>query len=302
MHNLESNFEKILEIAKTCFVDKVNQHDNFETYPRLPKCSDLAIIALAISADAIGIDSENYLYGKLRTDYPILFKQFPDRCNYNRRKRRLRQKIDELSVFLTERMKTPGDARLIDSMSLAVCRFARANRLTILQEDKEMRPEIGYSAIDKSFYKGYKLHMLTTASGIIESHFLTPANVHDIKLLKDLTDGFVENCLLIGDKGYVSKTGQLELFATSKISLITPPKRNQTGHNKWTWEHRKKRKRIETTFSQFCDQLMIKRNYAKTFNGYYTRILTKIAAFTTLQYINYLNNRPLNHIKYALAI
>ena len=63
----------------------------------------------------------------------------------------------------------------------------------------------------------------------------------------------------------------------------------------------KSRKRIETLFSQLCDQLMLKRNYAKSTKGLSVRILCKITAVTMLQYINYMNEKPLNHLKYALA-
>ena len=49
---------------------------------------------------------------------------------------------------------------------------------------------------------------------------------------------------------------------------------------------RKVRKRIETFFSQLYDQFKIDRNYAKSFNGFATRILSKITGYTILQYIN----------------
>ena len=58
---------------------------------------------------------------------------------------------------------------------------------------------------------------------------------------------------------------------------------------------------IETLFSQLCDQHMLKRNYAKTKTGIAIRLLCKITSVTMLQYINYLNNKPLNHLKYALV-
>jgi len=48
----------------------------------------------------------------------------------------------------------------------------------------------------------------------------------------------------------------------------------------------KVRKRIETLFSQLCDRFMIRRNYAKSFDGFKTRILAKITAMTIIQYIN----------------
>ncbi|TFH77202.1 IS982 family transposase, partial [Segatella hominis] len=34
--------------------------------------------------------------------------------------------------------------------------------------------------------------------------------------------------------------------------------------------------------------------------GLFTRIIGKISAFTVLQYINYVNNRPVGRVKYAL--
>lgn len=43
---------------------------------------------------------------------------------------------------------------------------------------------------------------------------------------------------------------------------------------------------------------MIRRNYAKFFNGFKTSILNKITALTLVQYINkFISNRPINNIK-----
>jgi len=48
---------------------------------------------------------------------------------------------------------------------------------------------------------------------------------------------------------------------------------NQKDYKKQPYIFRKSRKRIETLFSQLCDQFMMRRNYAKTFQGFKTRIL-----------------------------
>jgi hypothetical protein len=71
--------------------------------------------------------------------------------------------------------------------------------------------------------------------------------------------------------------------------------------NQWTPKYRYHRKRIETLFSQLCDQMLIKRNYAKTFNGLFTRICSKISAVAVLQYVNFQNKKSINKIKHALA-
>jgi len=72
---------------------------------------------------------------------------------------------------------------------------------------------------------------------------------------------------------------------------------NQHDYQKQPYLFRKTRKRIETLFSQLCDQFMIRRNYAKSFDGYKTRILSKITAVTVIQMINKLSNRNINNLK-----
>ncbi len=73
---------------------------------------------------------------------------------------------------------------------------------------------------------------------------------------------------------------------------------NQKDYNPQPYIFRKSRKRIETLFSQLCDQFRIKNNYSKSFAGFKTRILAKITALTLFQYINKLIfDRPINNIK-----
>ncbi|MGV4436631.1 IS982 family transposase, partial [Ornithobacterium rhinotracheale] len=58
---------------------------------------------------------------------------------------------------------------------------------------------------------------------------------------------------------------------------------------------------IETLFSQLCDQFMIRRNYAKSFEGFKTRILAKITSLTTIQYLNkFVFHSNINNLKINL--
>lgn len=47
-------------------------------------------------------------------------------------------------------------------------------------------------------------------------------------------------------------------------------------------------------------QFLVIRNYAKETCGLFARIVGKVSAMTALQYINYINNKPIGRIKYAL--
>jgi len=133
------------------------------------------------------------------------------------------------------------------------------------------------------------------------THFdLSKAHVHDIEYLKDIRH-YYPNCPLLGDRAYLSNPLQLELFEENRLFLITPMRMNQKNYRKQPAVFRYLRRRIETIFSQLCDQFQIQKNYAKTFRGLAIRILTKITAFTLLKYLNkYEFANELNHIKHVL--
>ena len=63
MHNLKTNFDKLFNITKSVFKDRLNQSDNYYFYPNKPKLSDCEIIALSVTGESLGIDSESYFLG-----------------------------------------------------------------------------------------------------------------------------------------------------------------------------------------------------------------------------------------------
>ena len=91
---------------------------------------------------------------------------------------------------------------------------------------------------------------------------------------------------LLGDKGYLSEIIQF-LFQTVNIKLESPVRTNQKDYIPKPYILRKTRKRIETLFSHLCDQFRIRNNYARTYEGFKTRLFAKITALTLFQ----LNNK-----------
>ncbi|MBS4041629.1 MAG: transposase, partial [Flavobacteriales bacterium] len=82
----------------------------------------------------------------------------------------------------------------------------------------------------------------------------------------------------------------------------TPKRKNQMNYVEQPFIFKRGRKRIETLFSQMCDQFRIRNNYAKTFIGFSTRILSKITAITLIQHLNkFVFNRPINQLKVNLV-
>lgn len=222
-----------------------------------------------------------------------------ERSVYNRRKRRLFYYRDVLRRKIAHRIG-PQDYYIVDSMPLEVCKLSRSTRSQICKELYETAPNKGYCASQRNNYYGYKLHAICTIDGIFTDFDLTQASVHDIHYLKNIKSMY-KDCMVLADKGYLSIDYQRDLFSSNQIRLEIPMRRNQHGYKPQAYIFRKLRKRIETLFSQLCDQFMIRRNYAKSFDGFKNRILSKIMALTVIQLINKLNNKNINNLKTRIA-
>lgn len=291
MNNLNAIYERILEVLQ-----KISQEQLLTLQRRKPKLNDLELISLCLTSEYLGIDSENDLFRKLPK--PLASKI--ERSVYNRRRRRLSGQIENIRLKLASRFNEFEDVFIVDSMPLEVCKLSRSGRSTVCKENDYSRPNKGYCASQGSTYYGYKLHAVCSVKGVFHSIDLSPASVHDIHYLKDIKTQ-LNDCTLIGDKGYLSAQVQLNLFESCNIKLSAPMRANQYNYKKQPFVFRKSRKRIETLFSQLCDQFMIRRNYAKSFDGFKTRIVSKITALTVIQYINrFVFDRNINNIKISI--
>ena len=276
MNNLEQSYKKILEVLSKFFGNKLQNYQR-----RTPKMSDLEVVSLALTAEYLSIDSECQLFRKI----PESIKSKIERSVFNRRRRKLFPYIEEIRIKIAQHFNEFEDVFIVDSMPLKVCENSRANRSHICKEFDYSSPDFGYCASQKLYYYGYKLHAICSLNGIFQSIDMSPASVHDIRYLNDVKEQ-LSNCTLIGDKGYLSAEVQINLFNYANIQLDTPKRTNQKDYRPQFKLYSKKRKRIETLFSQLCDQFMIKRNYAKSFEGFKTRIFSKITSLTLIQYIN----------------
>lgn len=291
MNNFKANYERIMEVLR-----KISTDQQLPVQRRRPSMSDLEVIGLSLTAEYMGIDSENNLF-RILSPY---FTQRIERTVYNRRKRRLMSYQNLIRLQLAESFNEFEDVFVVDSMPLEICKIARSSRSKICKEELYSMPSKGYCASQKMYYYGYKLHAVCSLKGVFQAIDLTPANVHDIHYLNDIKYQ-LSDCTLLGDKGYLSSQIQLNLFEYSNIRLDTPKRSNQNEYKPQFKPYRKSRKRIETLFSQMCDQFMIRRNYAKSFDGFKTRILTKITAMTIVQYINKnIFNRNINNLKISI--
>lgn len=290
MNNFEASYKKILEVLQS-----ITEEMNFLNQKRKPRLSDVELISIDLTSEYMGIDSEYQLFRVL----PNSLRTRIERSVYNRRKRGLFYHRESLRKVLAKKISSK-DYYIVDSMPLEVCKLSRSIRSSICKEDFQTAPNKGYCASQATSYYGYKLHAVCTIDGVFTDFDLTQASVHDIHYLKDIKSIY-KNCTILGDKGYLSVDYQRDLFSSNQIRLEVPMRNNQKDYKPQAYMFRKSRKRIETLFSQLCDQFMIRRNYAKTFEGFKNRILSKIMALTVIQLINKLNNRNINNLKISIA-
>lgn len=293
MSNFAASYNLILEQLR-----KICDKENLYYKPIRPKLSDIELMALIIWAEYKSIDSEYQLFRELAGTH--LFGKI-ERSVYNRRKRKLFPYMEPIRKKMAAYFNESENYYVVDSMPLEVCKMSRSVRSKICKEQEDTFPNKGYCASQNLHYYGYKLHAVCSIEGVFQSIDLTPASVHDIHYLKDI-QAQLSNCVVLADKGYLSSQIQLDLFSTANIQLETPKRLNQKDYKPQFYPFRKYRKRIETLFSQLCDQFMIRRNYAKTFQGFKTRILAKIMTVTTIQYLNkFVFNRNINNLKINLV-
>ena len=299
MRNLYANFMKILDICKKFSKNMVDERGNIRRCGVVPRFSDLEVIALSLTAEKYGIDSESLFFSYLEEYKPEIPNLISHR-QYNDRRKFTANLCEQIRKHIAQTIDGDEDYFCIDSKPIPVCRFARAKRCKLGKNDFDTAPNYGFCAAQNTHYYGYKLHALCGLKGVIHSYDLSKASVDDRYWLQDLKYDYQQSTI-IGDKGYLKAALQLDLFETVQIHLEVPYRLNQKDWKPTFKPFAKARKRVETLFSQLDDQFMVCRNYAKQQVGLFARIISKVSAMTVLQYINFINNKPIGRIKYALV-
>ena len=235
MHDLKLNFDKFMSITKQCLHMELNGDGNLQYYSNKPKMSDIEIITLSICSESIGIDSENYLISKLNKDYKASFPNLIHQTRFNKRRKRLKSWIEEVNKRLSSQLNEGEDIWMVDSMPVPICKNGREDQLKICRQDFETAPDKGYSAVNKQYFIGYKLHLMISLRGIYHSMDLSKASVHDINFLHDIVHSGLNNSTLLADKGYLNEEKKIDLFETVSIKLETPKRSNQKDYKPYPY-------------------------------------------------------------------
>lgn len=176
--------------------------------------SDLKLTSLSLTAEYMGIDSENHLFRIL----PEFFTNKIETTVYNWRRRRLMNSTNTLRLQLSELFNEFENYFIVDSIPLEACKISRSIRSKDCKDVEFSFPDRGFCVSQKVSFYGYKLHAQCSVNGVFQSMDPSAASVHDIHYLEDIQHQ-LSDWILIGDKGY--------LFETANIRLETPKKKHQ---------------------------------------------------------------------------
>ena len=236
--------------------------------------SDSEIITIALCGELVGVDSEKAWYSLVKKNFRHLFPRMCDRSQFNRTRRNLLQVTNLIFTQLARQFK--DDVFIVDSFPLEVCKFGRAHFCKVFRSDGATYSK---NPSKKQTYFGFKVHVLTTSAGAVKAFEITSANVDDRLGLEDLSPTLGNGSIILADKGYVSEplAEKLKMQGQTLLAL-----KRQNAHEPYPEDLRKlifrRRRRIETTFSQLTEQFNVERVLAKSFGGLSTRLLTKFLA------------------------
>jgi hypothetical protein len=250
---------------------------------------------LTLVAELTGQDEEGPFLAYLRRNHPTFFPLLPERSRYNRRRRRLIAVTNRLRLALLRRVLgrlAPGERTLclIDSLPVPVVGFAHARG----RHRWYGEAAYGHNAAKTLTFYGFKLHLLTTQTGLVLDFALVPANRSDGDLSEQL---LIENARLtvLGDKAYLNAPLQQRLAQRNELTLLTPRRANQPPDpcpHPLTAVLSSLRQAIETLNAQLAGQFQIERNRAKSLFGLCARVQAKLTAHTLGVYLNHLCGQP----------
>jgi IS5 family transposase len=113
---------------------------------------------------------------------------------------------------------------------------------------------------------GFKLHALVNAHGLFERWSFAPANVAEVKVAPELSEG-LQGQLIAGDKAYIGHP-----------SITTPKRKNMKSKCVWNKTLSRLRKRIESSFSVLVRSFTLHVAQVKTFWSLRARVNLKITA------------------------
>ena len=199
---------------------------------------------------------------------------FKVQISISRFNRRVHQLRDWLSLALSQlgALFAQGEAFVLDSMPLPVCKWARRWRCRKVRG----RDYCGYCAAKDEKFFGWRLHLVCTPDGLPVAFDMLPGAYHDLTPIHELTVGLPETACVYADKGYNAAADEHTILDETGVRLVPIRKKNMKAHH-WTDEFdlRHYRRSIETRNSQL-ENMGLQHIHARTNAGFDIKVLAAL--------------------------
>jgi len=238
---------------------------------RLARLSDAEVLTVAVAAAKYFANNHERALGVM---HGMRYLSGPlSASRFNRRLHALGAWLRLARETLGALLAT-GEAFLLDSMPVPVCRRARARRC------RKVRGAAfcGYCAAKREKFFGWRPHLLCTGDGVPVAFDLLPGGLHDLTPVHELTYGLPDGAAVYADKAYNAAADEASILADTGVRLV-PIRRANMRPNDWADKLalRAHRKRIETLYSQLA-AMGVQRLHARTNLGLELKVHASLLA------------------------
>jgi hypothetical protein len=168
-----------------------------------PQVADSEVLTMEIVGEILGFDTDKDIFEFFKNFYSHYFPKLRCRVSFIRQAANLwavkRRLFEHISQYFNDVVT------VLDSFPIPVCRFARARFCKLFKGIAAYGKELGR----QTFY-GFRLHVKINSIGMIQTFGLAAANVHDIRMLPELTEG--DTGMLLADTAYLSEPLRKQLL------------------------------------------------------------------------------------------
>ena len=249
--------------------------------------TDAEVVTLAVAQAIMGIPSDARFLKAARKQLVHLFPLLPNRPGYLKRRQRLSETIEALTVVFAS--DSPGfhdDLVLVDSTPVECARSIETTRRSQLAD----AADYGYCASHSRYFWGFRLHALFALDGTPRALLLTSPKTPE----RDACLTLLRRCqrdrhlFVIGDKGYAGHEFE-QLAAELNATIVRPQRKDEPGHSPHLAPIRQ---RIESIFQTCKDLLTLERHGARTLAGIKERILQRFLTLAACVTLNHQLGRP----------
>ena len=136
----------MLDICKQTGKEFTNEQGNISRCGVIPHFSDLEVVSLRLTAEALSMDGENLLFSKLESDDKADFSNLISRHQYNDRRKYLFNLTDSIRKGMVALIDLSENVFSVDSKPVEICRISLSRRSKVGKTDDQKTPSKGFCA------------------------------------------------------------------------------------------------------------------------------------------------------------